>query len=62
MANAGLVRRTAAAVPDAWRRMLSYTLDGLREAAATPAPPSLCEEAVLAAMRSRSGMFDPRSD
>jgi AcrR family transcriptional regulator len=30
MANAGLVERTVASAPDAWRRHLAYVLDGLR--------------------------------
>jgi AcrR family transcriptional regulator len=41
MANAGLVRRTAGAAPTAWRRLLSYTLNGLAaspDARRTPAP------------------------
>ncbi|MDG4826718.1 TetR family transcriptional regulator [Asanoa sp. WMMD1127] len=42
MANAGLVERIAASAPDAWRRHLSYVLDGLRPTGApavtTPAP------------------------
>ena len=33
MANAGLVERTAASAPDAWRRHLGYVLEGLRQAA-----------------------------
>jgi AcrR family transcriptional regulator len=41
MANAGLVRRTAVAAPSAWRRLLSYTLNGLAaspDARRAPAP------------------------
>lgn len=51
MANAGLVRRTAAHAPDAWRRHLAFVLDGLRAADASPAPPPPDEQAVAAAMR-----------
>jgi AcrR family transcriptional regulator len=61
MANAGLVHRTAGAAPAAWQRMLSYTLDGLRESAATSAPPSAGEVSVLQAMRNRAGLFDARN-
>jgi AcrR family transcriptional regulator len=39
MANAGLVERTAATAPDAWRRHLGYVLDGLRPAAQSATPP-----------------------
>ena len=60
MGNAGLVHRTAGAAPAAWERMLSYTLDGLRESAATSSAPSLGQDAVLQAMRSQTGMFDAR--
>jgi len=51
MANAGLVRRTAAHAPDAWRRHLAFVLDGLRAADASPAPAPPDEQAVAAAMR-----------
>lgn len=50
MANAGLIRRTAGAAPTAWRRILSYTLDGLGAGAATTAAPSPGKRAVLCAM------------
>jgi AcrR family transcriptional regulator len=36
--NAVLVRFTAQAAPDAWRRGLAFTLDGLRSGAAHPLP------------------------
>ncbi|HTF09692.1 MAG TPA: helix-turn-helix domain-containing protein, partial [Asanoa sp.] len=39
MANAGLVERTVATAPDAWRRHLAYVLDGLRPTGAPAAPP-----------------------
>src|SRR2546421_1643671 len=58
MANAGLVHRTAGVIPLAWRRILSYVLDGLRQTAATPAPHAPGQEAVREAMRSQAGLFD----
>jgi len=51
MAGAGLVQRTADAAPTAWRRHLSYVLDGLRAPAPTPATPGPTDRQVLAAMR-----------
>ena len=39
MANAGLVERTAASAPDAWRRHLAYVLDGMRPAGPPALPP-----------------------
>jgi AcrR family transcriptional regulator len=53
MANAGLVRRTAAAAPTAWRRLLSYTLNGLAVSSAAhrapaPAPEPAAIEAAMA--------------
>jgi AcrR family transcriptional regulator len=50
MANAGLLERTAATAPIAWRRHLSYVLDGLRAPAGTPAAPSPEEHQVIGAM------------
>jgi AcrR family transcriptional regulator len=50
MANAGLLARTEPTVPGAWRRQLSFVVDGLRAPAATPAPPAPSREAVLGAM------------
>ena len=50
MANAGLVQRTSHAAPTAWRRTLSFTLDGLRAPAATKPAPSPGREAVERAM------------
>jgi AcrR family transcriptional regulator len=50
MANAGLLERTATAAPAAWRRHLSYLLDGLRASAATPSAPSPAESEVVRAM------------
>jgi AcrR family transcriptional regulator len=50
MAGAGLVQRTADAAPIAWRRHLSYVLDGLRAPARTPAAPAPTDRQVLAAM------------
>jgi len=39
MANAGLIRRTAATAPTAWRRLLAYTLDGLHATAVREVTP-----------------------
>ena len=39
MANAGLVRATRVAAPDAWRRFVGLILDGLRAERARPLPP-----------------------
>ncbi|MEV7680078.1 helix-turn-helix domain-containing protein [Streptomyces sp. NPDC088341] len=36
--NAHLTRTVGATAPDAWRRQLAFTLDGLRAGAATPLP------------------------
>ena len=60
MANAGLVHRTADVAPTAWRRLLGYILDGLRETAATPVSPAPGEDAVLQAMRNQAGLFESR--
>jgi AcrR family transcriptional regulator len=57
MANAGLVRRTAGAAPTAWRRVLSYTLDGLGAGAATTAAPSPGQNAVRSAMANLAADF-----
>lgn len=52
MANAGLVGRTSGHAPAAWRRHLSYVLDGLRAAPEpNPAAPAPDTAEVLAAMR-----------
>jgi AcrR family transcriptional regulator len=51
MAGAGLIQRTADAAPTAWRRHLSYVLDGLRAPGPTPATPAPTDRQVLAAMR-----------
>jgi hypothetical protein len=53
MANAGLVHRTAAAAPDAWKRFVDLALDGLRAAGATPAARGPGRAAVRRSMRSR---------
>ncbi|MET3429542.1 AcrR family transcriptional regulator [Actinoplanes tereljensis] len=46
-----VVRATASRAPDAWRRALAFTLDGLRPAAAHPLPaPPLTAEQVHAVM------------
>ena len=50
MANAGLVARTQNQAPDSWRRVAAFLLDGLQARAATPAPPSPSERAVLRVM------------
>ena len=51
MAGAGLIQRTADAAPTAWRRHLSYVLDGLRAPGSTPATPAPTDRQVVAAMR-----------
>jgi hypothetical protein len=51
MANAGLLERTATEAPTAWRRHLSFTLDGLRPGSATPAAPPPGRRRLLRAMR-----------
>jgi AcrR family transcriptional regulator len=50
MANAGLLARTEEAAPGAWRRQLSFVIDGLRAPGATPAAPAVGMEATLTAM------------
>lgn len=50
MAGAGLVQRTADAAPTAWRRHLSYILDGLRAPGHTTATPAPTNRQILAAM------------
>ena len=40
MANAGLVHRTAGVAPTAWRRLLSYTLNGFATASVPPQRPA----------------------
>lgn len=58
MANAGLVHRASAAAPTAWRRMLSFTLDGLRAGAGvTAAAPSPGESSVARAMADQAARF-----
>jgi AcrR family transcriptional regulator len=52
MANAGLVNRTADAAPQAWKRFIDLTLDGLRSAAATPTAPPPGRAAIQRAMTS----------
>jgi AcrR family transcriptional regulator len=53
MANAGLVRRMAAAAPDAWERVAVFILDGLHADAATPAPRPPAQSKVRVAMATR---------
>ncbi|MGH9090052.1 MAG: TetR/AcrR family transcriptional regulator [Acidimicrobiales bacterium] len=61
MANAGLIHRTAARAPIAWRRHLGYVLDGLhRGAARTEAPPSPGLRAVRLAMVDQAAQFGCR--
>jgi AcrR family transcriptional regulator len=57
MANAGLVHRAATAAPTSWRRVLSYTLDGLGAVAAEKAAPSPGLEAVQSAMSDLAERF-----
>jgi AcrR family transcriptional regulator len=40
LANAGIVRATFGTAPDAWRRVLGITIDGLRAEGRTPLPPA----------------------
>jgi AcrR family transcriptional regulator len=54
MANAGLVHRTAAHAPGAWRRHLAFVLDGLGVTPATPAPPSEGPAAIARSMREQA--------
>lgn len=51
MANAGVVHRTAAHAPDAWRRHLGLLLDGLRPHPESLAPPPPMRDGIEAAMR-----------
>jgi AcrR family transcriptional regulator len=57
-----ILEATIDVAPEAWRRHLSFVLDGLRPGAATDAPePSLTAEELQAAMqRLRSGRFPQR--
>lgn len=58
MANAGLIHRTAVRAPSAWRRHVSYVLDGLhRDAARTESPPSPGLRAVRQAMVDQAAHF-----
>ncbi|MFB9182204.1 TetR/AcrR family transcriptional regulator [Dactylosporangium sucinum] len=52
MANAGLAERTGRLVPAAWRRQLSFLLDGLRASSATRPAPSVGRDAVQQVMES----------
>jgi hypothetical protein len=52
MANAGLLRRTTDHAPDAWRRLVGFTLDGLGATSARTTVPSQGERAIRAAMAS----------
>jgi hypothetical protein len=54
MANAGLVHRTAAHAPEAWRRHLAFVLDGLGVTPTAPAPPSEGPVAIARAMREQA--------
>lgn len=51
MANAGVVRATRDAAPDAWRRFVSLVLDGLRADGARLLPPPPAPAQVYRAMR-----------
>ncbi len=51
MANAGVVRATRDAAPDAWRRFVSLVLDGFRADGARPLPPPPAPAQVYRAMR-----------
>lgn len=58
MANAGVIHRTAATAPTAWRRLVGYVLDGLRHSPAnTPAPPSPGLRALRAAMEQQAKLL-----
>ncbi|WP_432985172.1 TetR/AcrR family transcriptional regulator [Dactylosporangium sp. CA-233914] len=62
MANAGLVERTVASAPTAWRRQLGYTLAGLRAPAPAPAEPAPDRVGILRAMHAlaeRNGLTEP---
>jgi hypothetical protein len=50
MANAGVVTATFGHAPDAWRRVLGITLDGLRAVANTPLPPPPTRRQLLRAL------------
>jgi AcrR family transcriptional regulator len=57
MANAGLIHRTADTVPDAWSRLLSCTLAGLRSQSSTTLGPVVGEPAVRRAMADQARLF-----
>lgn len=57
MANAGLIHRTATTVPDAWSRLLSCTLAGLRGQSDTALGPRVGEPAVRRAMADQARLF-----
>jgi AcrR family transcriptional regulator len=57
MANAGLVHRTAATAPDAWKRLVGYTLDGLRGDSATAPAPAVTAASVRRAMADQATLF-----
>jgi hypothetical protein len=47
LANAGIVRATFGTAPDAWRRVLGITIDGLRADGGTPLPPAPTRQQLL---------------
>jgi AcrR family transcriptional regulator len=57
MANAGLIHRTAATVPDAWSRLLRCTLAGLRAQSDTTLGPAVGEASVRRAMADQARLF-----
>jgi AcrR family transcriptional regulator len=57
MANAGLIHRTGDTVPDAWSRLLSCTLAGLRGESGTTLGPAVGEPAVRRAMADQARLF-----
>jgi AcrR family transcriptional regulator len=57
MANAGLIHRTVAHAPTAWKRLLGYALDGMQALPTTAAPPSPGEAALQRAMSDQAALF-----
>jgi AcrR family transcriptional regulator len=57
MATAGLVERTASGAPEAWRRHLTYLLDGLRAPGHTPLTSCLGEDQVRHAMNAQAERY-----
>ena len=59
-ANAGVVRATHGTAPDAWRRVLGITIDGLRADAASPLAPAPSRRQLLRSLVRSARKTPPR--